>query len=139
MNCLPGVANGLKTKDYRLQTNSWRWAIVGMGININQTAFPDNIRNAVSLKQITGREYDAIELSKELARHVQSRYEQLLAGHDLPKEYNEHLFKKGQTVTFRKGSRVFEGLVKEVTATGELVVMTALEELFSVGQIEWVF
>ena len=117
----------------------WRWAITGMGINVNQTSFPDNIRNAVSLKQITGKDWQVVELAKDLCTHVQNRYVQLLAGKNLLEEYNLHLFKKGQTVKFKKESRVFEGLVKEVNASGELVVMTAVEERFSFGEIEWVF
>src|SRR5437667_2750998 len=33
---------------------SWQWAIIGIGININQTSFPPDLHNPVSLKQITG-------------------------------------------------------------------------------------
>jgi BirA family biotin operon repressor/biotin-[acetyl-CoA-carboxylase] ligase len=127
----------LATDDSRL-TTSWQWAIIGMGININQTFFPSDIRNAVSLKQITGKDQDVIELAKELCGHVQNRFEQLLAGKNLLQQYNDHLFKKGQTVTFKKGSRVFQGVVKEVNNLGELIVITALEEHFSFGEIEWV-
>ncbi len=116
----------------------WQWAITGMGININQTAFPENIRNAVSLKQITGMDHDVIELAKELCGYVQRRYQQLLAGNNLLKEYNDHLFKKGAAVRLKKGSRVFEGIIKEVSISGELVVMTAAEEHFNFGEIEWV-
>ena len=95
-----------------------RWAIVGMGININQTFFPENIRNAVSLKQITGKHYDVVGLARELCTHVQNRYTQLVAGRPLLPEYNQHLFKKeeDQKVTLKKGSRVFEATIKEVTA-----------------------
>ena len=120
-------------------TPAWQWAIVGMGVNINQTSFPENIRNAVSLKQITGKDHDVIELAKELCAHVQSRYSQLLAGNHLLQEYNQQLFKKGSTVTLKKGNRVFEARIKEVTATGELVVITSMEEQFGFGEIEWRF
>ena len=103
------------TQDSRLTTtSSWQWAVIGMGININQTAFPDQIRNAVSLKQITGKDWDVIELAKELCGYVQNRYGQLLAGTDLLAEYNDRLYKRGERVKFKKGSLVFEGMVKEV-------------------------
>jgi BirA family transcriptional regulator, biotin operon repressor / biotin---[acetyl-CoA-carboxylase] ligase len=117
---------------------SWQWAIIGMGININQTAFSESIRNAVSLKQITGKDWDVVALAKELCGYVQNRYEQLLAGNDLLQEYNERLYKKGQNVKFKQGSRVFEGMVKEVNFMGELVVLTAIEEHFDFGEVEWV-
>jgi BirA family biotin operon repressor/biotin-[acetyl-CoA-carboxylase] ligase len=117
---------------------SWQWAIIGMGININQTAFSESIRNPVSLKQITGKDWDVVALAKELCGYVQNRYEQLLAGNDLLQEYNERLYKKGQNVKFKQGSRVFEGMVKEVNFMGELVVLTATEEHFNFGEVEWV-
>ena len=130
-------AKGLTTHDSRLPTH-WTWSVVGMGININQTSFPGQISNAVSLKQITGKEWDVIQLAKELCSHVQLRYQQLLAGDDLLNAYNQRLFKKGQTVKFKKGSRVFEAMVKEVSAQGELVVQAAVEERFGFGEVEWV-
>lgn len=140
MNADAGAASRteevLTTDDSRL-TASWQWAIIGMGININQTFFPADIRNAVSLKQITGKDHDVIELAKELCGHVQNRFEQLLTGKNLLQQYNDHLFKKEQTVTFKKGTRVFEGVVKGVNNWGELIVMTALEEHFGFGEIEW--
>ena len=121
-----------------LLANSWKWAIIGMGININQTSFPGHINNAVSLKQITGKDWDVIALAKELCGHVQNRYRQLQDGIDLLPSYNNHLYKKGQTAKLKKGSRVFEGLIKEVNALGELIVMTTIEERFNFGEIQWV-
>ncbi len=127
----------LRTSNHELQT-SWRWAIVGMGININQTSFPENIRNAVSLKQITGKNWDVIELAKKLSDHVQNRFAQLLAGKNLLIDYNNHLFKKGQTVKLKKENRVFEALIKEVTKQGQLIAVTGVEEHFNFGEVEWI-
>ncbi len=134
----PGM-EGFTLQASRLTPSPWQWAIIGMGININQTSFPEHIRNAVSLKQITGKEWEVVALAKELCVYVQNRYEQLLTGKDLLMDYNSHLFKKGQTVKFKKDSRVFDAVVKEVNNAGELVLITAMEEHFNFGEIEWIF
>ena len=48
----------------------WQWSIVGIGINVNQTHFPDHLPNPVSLKQITGRQSEVITLARELCSHI---------------------------------------------------------------------
>src|ERR1043166_10157738 len=49
---------------------SWKWAIVGIGININQTSFSNDLPNPVSLKQITGKNYDPLTLARELCQNL---------------------------------------------------------------------
>jgi BirA family biotin operon repressor/biotin-[acetyl-CoA-carboxylase] ligase len=53
-----------------IQGNQWQWAIVGIGININQTDFGNDAPNAISLAQITGAQFDIITLAKELCNYV---------------------------------------------------------------------
>jgi BirA family biotin operon repressor/biotin-[acetyl-CoA-carboxylase] ligase len=48
----------------------WNQAIVGIGININQGSFSPEIKNPVSLKHITGKDFDPIALAKELQEQV---------------------------------------------------------------------
>ena len=131
-------AQAHNTQHTTLNTTAWQWAIVGMGININQTSFPENLRNVVSLKQIAGKTHDVIELAKELCGYIEDRYQQLLAGEDLVAAYNQHLFMKDQLVTLKKDNRVFKATIKNVTPTGQLSVMTAMEEHFDFGEIEWI-
>src|SRR5450755_322744 len=46
--------------------NKWMAAIAGIGVNINQVSFPETVRNPVSLRQITGRNHDAVKMAGEL-------------------------------------------------------------------------
>ena len=59
-----------------LKGTEWTWAVIGIGININQTVFTPDAPNPVSLKQITGQDWDIIslqaELSKALTRSIQN-------------------------------------------------------------------
>ncbi|HVU56140.1 MAG TPA: biotin--[acetyl-CoA-carboxylase] ligase [Puia sp.] len=118
----------------------WAFAIAGTGININQTRFPDTARNPISLKQITGRSFDAVTLAHELGACLEARYQQLIEGHTdtLLEEYNQRLYRKDQPVRLKKDQAVFETVVKEVTPTGELITRDTLDRHFSFGEVEWI-
>ena len=118
--------------------SEWKAAVVGIGININQTNFDQVDAKAVSLKQITGKDYDIIALAKSLCEHLTTSYDVM---HKLPSQiiesYKNHLYKLNETVRLKKGSRVFDARIKDVTTMGELIVQQATEERFSVGEVEW--
>jgi BirA family transcriptional regulator, biotin operon repressor / biotin---[acetyl-CoA-carboxylase] ligase len=124
--------------DFPDAENKWQWAVIGIGININQTLFPEMLTNPVSLRQITGKEWDVIELVKAFCSCLQKRYDQLLQNDDLLKEYNMYLYKQNQTARLKKGNRVFDAIVKEVNAAGLLTVISSAEEQFNPGEIEWI-
>ncbi|HEY4150343.1 MAG TPA: biotin--[acetyl-CoA-carboxylase] ligase [Chitinophagaceae bacterium] len=121
-----------------LAGDSWQFAVVGIGLNINQTRFPDSLVNPVSLRQITGREWDVQELVKELCRCLQQRYGQLEQTNEFPIDYNRVLYKRGATVRLKKETRVFEAVIQGVTAGGELVVQAGTEEKFGFGEVQWI-
>lgn len=118
---------------------SWEWAIVGIGININQTTFPPELQNPVSLKQITGNTFDTLELAKDLLNKLNSLYHQLINNgfENIYDEYLLHLYKKNETVKLKKGNRVFGALIKTVTPSGQLIIQHAIEESVDFGNVEW--
>ncbi|HVG40878.1 MAG TPA: hypothetical protein VM888_04635, partial [Chitinophagaceae bacterium] len=121
-----------------LQGQQWKYAVVGVGINVNQTYFGDLENKAVSLKQITGKEYDALEMAKELSAYLLSSYDNFKrAPSSVIEQYHQHLYKLNEEATFKKDSRVFNATVKGVTSEGQLKVEHGLEELFEVGSVEW--
>jgi BirA family transcriptional regulator, biotin operon repressor / biotin---[acetyl-CoA-carboxylase] ligase len=119
--------------------STWDWAVVGIGININQTSFPGELPNPVSLKQITGKTYDSIELARELCRVFNDQYEKLMnAGFEaIYQQYQTHLYKKGEKVKLKKDNRVFEATIKTVSPAGKLIVDHVMEEEFDFGSVEW--
>ena len=118
----------------------WQWSVIGIGININQVVFTEEVANAVSLKQITGKNYNPIALAKELCNKLQEKYELLLTedGKTIEAAYNNVLYKKGETVTLKKNSAVFNCTVKGVNTFGQLITESAIEQLFNVGEVQWV-
>jgi len=115
------------------------WSVAGIGINVNQTKFPEDLPNPVSLKQITGKNFDPVGLAKELCQSVDLSYKKLMNEGMEPilEQYNKFLFKKNETIKLKKDNRVFEVIIKAVEKTGQLVTEHAFEERFNFGEIEW--
>jgi BirA family transcriptional regulator, biotin operon repressor / biotin---[acetyl-CoA-carboxylase] ligase len=120
--------------------NEWPWAVVGIGLNLNQTSFPAFLNKAVSLKQITGKEYNAKELAAEIQAALLPAIHNLNTnGFEQPyRLYNKTLFKQGQKVKLKKGNRQFETFVKSVNKQGQLVTGNGVEECFDFGEVEWI-
>jgi BirA family biotin operon repressor/biotin-[acetyl-CoA-carboxylase] ligase len=111
-----------------------------MGININQESFPPELPNPVSLKQITGKNFDTVELAKEICRLFNDYFEKMINGNfeDMHAEYLSYLYKINEKVKLKKDNRVFEAIIKGVSPAGKLVVQHGIEEEFDFGSIEWV-
>lgn len=118
----------------------WKWAVIGIGININQTSFPAVLKNPVSLKQITGKDFDIVDMAKELCKQLNNYFEQLLTNgfENIYTQYLAHLYKRNETVKLKKGSRIFEATIKGVSSTGKLIVQHTMEEEFDFGEVEWI-
>lgn len=120
--------------------SEWLGSVVGIGININQTGFAGNLKNPVSLKQITGRDFDSLQMAKQLCECLEQRY-RLLHGNGFTamwEEYNQHLFKKDATVKLKSGSAAFYATILGVSREGELQTSGASKDRFRFGEIEWV-
>jgi BirA family biotin operon repressor/biotin-[acetyl-CoA-carboxylase] ligase len=118
----------------------WKWVVIGIGININQTSFPEILINPVSLKQITGKSFNVIELAKELCTAIDNRFIELMNDgfENIYEQYISRLYKRNETVKLKKDSRVFEATIKTVSTSGRLIVKHSIEEEFDFGEIEWV-
>lgn len=118
----------------------WKWAIAGMGININQPSFPEGIRNPVSLLQITGKNHDPMMLAKELCTVIDQNLQTLTEQgfETIYNEYNQHLYKRDQVVKLKKDNRAFEAKIIGVTRDGRLQTEHGIPEEFGFGEIEWI-
>jgi BirA family transcriptional regulator, biotin operon repressor / biotin---[acetyl-CoA-carboxylase] ligase len=121
------------------QAGEWKFAIVGIGINVNQTNFGDLGTKAVSLKQVTGTEMDCVALAKELCELLEEKYELLVtAPSRIMYQYKANLYKLQQQIKLRKDQFLFEAKFKDVNNKGQMVVQHSVEEEFNVGEIEWI-
>jgi BirA family biotin operon repressor/biotin-[acetyl-CoA-carboxylase] ligase len=122
-----------------LSGGAWRFAVVGIGLNINQTDFGDLQHKATSLRQVTGQVYEVLQLAKTLCSELDGVLKKLkITPDEIEQTYHQQLYKCGEWVKLKQGSRVFEAQVKGVNAAGQLLVQHAVEEAFDVGSVEWV-
>lgn len=115
-------------------------SIIGIGLNINQTLFDSSLAKAISLKQITGKNYDIIQLARDLHVSVLKRVNQVKQNKKSSlAEYNRALYKKDEKVKFKKGNIAFEAVVKSISADGRLILQHGdHEEAYPFGELIWV-
>ena len=118
----------------------WQWSIAGVGLNINQTVFPEMLIKAVSLKQITGKNHDPLLIANEFCACLNRRYESLKneGFTNLLNDFNNKLYKKGELVKLKKNNIVSAYVIKNVTENGELIAEAGIEHHFLHGSVGWI-
>ena len=122
----------------KLQGKVWKWAVVGIGININQTIFNADLSHAVSLKQITGKTFMPVDLAKKLHALLMKILLEQKSFANILQHYNQHLYKINNQVTLKKNGAKFATVIKGVTDQGRLITADASEREFEFGEVEWV-
>lgn len=121
--------------------SKWLYAVVGIGLNINQLVFPEAPNKAVSLLQITGKKHDPVELARLLCTLINQRWQQLITGvaHNLHAAYQQHLFKKDKEVVLKTKGQVLQAKILGVSTTGGLNILSPDGPMTLVsGEVEWI-
>ena len=94
-----------------------KYSIAGIGLNVNQTVFVSDAPNPVSLKQITGKEYDIDALMERLMEEI----DQVL-NEDVWPYYKAHLYRREGFWPYEDANGRFEARIEDVLPTGEIVL-----------------
>ena len=115
------------------------WTIVGIGLNINQTQFPDSLPNPVSLKQITGKELDPKTLSLDIIRSLNQGFSnwERTGFEPLFDAYQSQLFGKDESFQVREQGIEKWIRIKDVTPDGELRIEEDGNTRIVVSGLEW--
>lgn len=117
----------------------WQWAVIGIGLNINQEEFEEFNLKATSLKLATRKTFDVLNLVEELVSLILKRIEEVKSGNfeTMLEEYNQHLFARNKTVKLKKGNVVFETKISGVSPSGQLITKDAFERRFDFDEVEF--
>lgn len=99
-------------------------SIAGIGININQETFHSFAPNPVSLRQITGKEFDLFEILKNIVLRIQSYYSLLKKGNteSIVCQYEMSLFRKEGMHRFKDANGEFLARIIRVEPEGRLIL-----------------
>lgn len=99
-------------------------SIAGIGININQEAFYSPAPNPVSLRQITGKQYDILEILENVMVRVQSYYKLLRDGdtEKIATRYEKSLFRKEGMHRYRDANGEFLARILSLEPEGRLIL-----------------
>jgi len=99
-------------------------SIAGIGLNINQDKFLSDAPNPVSLKIITGINFDLTTCLNQLVSDLDKRYKQLIAGEyeQIKEDYVSQLFRLNELHNYSDKNGIFKGKIKSVTDYGRLQI-----------------
>ena len=106
-------------------------SVIGIGININQEIFPPSLNNAVSLKQLTSKNYDIEMLLVKIVTAIQELYA-INSKSDVSyinDTYQKFLFNKEKVSVFQKENYLFNGIIKGVSEKGKLCLLHENENI----------
>ncbi|RYE54733.1 MAG: hypothetical protein EOP48_11670 [Sphingobacteriales bacterium] len=121
---------------------NWNWAVIGIGINVNQTMFAADLKKAVSIKEVSGKEqFEPQRLASELHEYMLEKLNAATEASfsEILVRYNELLYKKEEFVRLKKENAVFSTTVKAVNPFGQLLTNDSIDRTFNFGEVEWVF
>ncbi|NLM12763.1 MAG: biotin--[acetyl-CoA-carboxylase] ligase [Epulopiscium sp.] len=102
------------------------YIILGIGINVNMSSFPEDIKNmATSLKIEGGKDYDRKEIVKAILTNLEKYYEAYLNKQDLEnliEKYKSYCLTLGKEVKIIHRNEEFIGKAIDLTEEGELMV-----------------
>jgi BirA family biotin operon repressor/biotin-[acetyl-CoA-carboxylase] ligase len=108
-----------------IKNNKIEGSIIGIGLNINQTAFK-HLPQASSILNLTGRWFDPEEALASIVKHMEYYFLQLQNGKhaSLKRAYEALLFRKNKPSTFIDvNDNLFMGYIQGIRTNGNLKIL----------------
>ena len=101
-----------------------KYAVVGIGINVNNRNFPDEIKEkATSLTIENGNiPVDRTEFFKEVLFYTEKCIDCYLENHIILEDYKVLCATLGRNITVIRGKNVLKGIAEDISESGDLIV-----------------
>jgi len=117
------------------------FSIIGIGLNINQTEFC-SLPDAISLKKITGKDYDINPIMEQLCQSLEKRYLQLKnSNKTIEEEYLNHLYRFKKRADYLIENKIVEAEISDIEKSGKIVLKfnDGTNKSFDLKEIKFVF
>jgi BirA family transcriptional regulator, biotin operon repressor / biotin---[acetyl-CoA-carboxylase] ligase len=106
--------------------NTFQHSILGIGININQEVFSSDAPNPISLKNITGKEYNLRDCLTLLCSCLEKRYGYLRNEgiNLLDEDYLSALYRKGESALYIYKNEMISATIIDISEEGMLILET---------------
>ena len=109
----------------QLEGSRIKSCVIGIGLNVNQQIFPDEINDsATSMRQFADQDFPIEKVLNIVLEKLEAHYLQLKAGRKdhIDRTYLKHLYGYQTPLTFRVKDKYLEGVITGVDAQGRLAV-----------------
>lgn len=101
-----------------------RSSLIGIGLNVNEVHFPDDLPRAVSMFQLDGKTRDVLAVAHAMAANVLGFAVTPDFNGVSRREYLARLYRKDIAAQYRAAGTVFNGIIRGVDEYGRLNVQT---------------
>jgi len=114
-----------------LEGQTLKYSVVGIGMNVNQTAFDPAVPNATSLKLLSGKTFELEDCLNSIFALIEKYYLELRANKykEIDAAYHDLLYRRGILCDLLVNGKACKGTIKGVSASGQLLIDTAYGEL----------
>ncbi|TAH02630.1 MAG: biotin--[acetyl-CoA-carboxylase] ligase [Sphingobacteriales bacterium] len=114
-------------------------SVIGIGLNVNQTVFDEDLKNANSLTNILGVDFDLMTLLSEILLAIETRYFELEIANNLDSLFISRLFRLNKLCQFNNGKQIFDAAIVGVSQTGLLILETDIgQQQYNLKEVELV-
>ena len=124
-----------------IQGNRFQFAVIGIGLNVNQDVFAGDAPNPVSIRMITGRSHDLDLVLDVLCGTIDKRYRQLING-EIPaidRDYLGLLYRYGEKALYEINGKKVEARITGVSKYGRLQLEVPSQRIIECDMKEVVF
>ncbi|MEA2043216.1 MAG: biotin--[acetyl-CoA-carboxylase] ligase [Bacteroidota bacterium] len=127
-----------------LSGNKIKKSIVGIGINIDNRQFPENLLHPISLTQITEKKHNTEQILNGLLREIKKHYNQLAEKNfdAIDNAYLENLYKYNEEASFKDKICTYRGKITGISPYGNLIVKnidTGISTAYAHKEVEFIY